>query len=54
MSDKQNITFTVNGIERTVHVEPRRTLADALAPLGVGIFEMPITPQRILHLLREA
>jgi carbon-monoxide dehydrogenase small subunit len=30
MSDKQNITFTVNGIERTVHVEPRRTLADAL------------------------
>jgi hypothetical protein len=27
---------------------------DALAPCGVGIFEMPITPQRILQLLREA
>jgi len=29
-------------------------VSDALAPFGVGIFEMPITPQRILHLLREA
>jgi carbon-monoxide dehydrogenase large subunit len=29
-------------------------VADALAPFGVGIFEMPITPQRILQLLREA
>jgi carbon-monoxide dehydrogenase large subunit len=29
-------------------------VSDALAPLGVGIFEMPITPQRILQLLREA
>jgi aerobic carbon-monoxide dehydrogenase large subunit len=29
-------------------------VSDALAPLGVGIFEMPITPQRIRQLLREA
>ena len=29
-------------------------VSDALAPFGVGIFEMPITPQRILRLLREA
>ncbi|MBV9814409.1 MAG: hypothetical protein JO229_01510, partial [Alphaproteobacteria bacterium] len=29
-------------------------VSDALAPFGVGIFEMPITPQRVLHLLREA
>jgi hypothetical protein len=29
-------------------------LLDALAPFGVGIFEMPITPQRIRQLLREA
>jgi aerobic carbon-monoxide dehydrogenase large subunit len=29
-------------------------VSDALAPFGVGIFEMPITPQRILQLLREA
>ena len=29
-------------------------VSDALAPLGVGIFEMPITPQRILQLLRQA
>jgi aerobic carbon-monoxide dehydrogenase large subunit len=28
-------------------------VSDALAPFGVGIFEMPITPQRILQLLRE-
>src|SRR5262249_38721492 len=30
MSDKQNVTFTVNGDERTIRVEPRRSLADAL------------------------
>jgi carbon-monoxide dehydrogenase small subunit len=30
MSDKQDITFTVNGGERTIRVEPRRSLADAL------------------------
>ena len=29
-------------------------VSDALAPFGVGIFEMPITPQRILQLLRKA
>ena len=29
-------------------------VSDALAPFGVGIFEMPITPQRIVQLLREA
>jgi aerobic carbon-monoxide dehydrogenase large subunit len=29
-------------------------ISDALAPFGIGIFEMPITPQRILQLLREA
>ena len=29
-------------------------VSDALAPFGVGIFEMPITPQRVLQLLREA
>jgi aerobic carbon-monoxide dehydrogenase large subunit len=29
-------------------------VSDALAPFGVDIFEMPITPQRILQLLREA
>src|SRR5216684_4461799 len=29
-------------------------ISDALAPFGVGIFEMPITPQRILQKLREA
>ncbi|MBO0739442.1 MAG: xanthine dehydrogenase family protein, partial [Alphaproteobacteria bacterium] len=29
-------------------------VSDALAPFGVGVFEMPITPQRILQLLREA
>jgi carbon-monoxide dehydrogenase large subunit len=29
-------------------------VSDALAPFGVGIFEMPITSQRILQLLREA
>ena len=29
-------------------------VSDALAPFGVGIFEMPITPQRILQLLGEA
>jgi carbon-monoxide dehydrogenase large subunit len=29
-------------------------VSDALAPFGVGIFEMPITPQRILQLMREA
>ena len=30
MTDKTNVTFTVNGEPRTVTVEPRRTLADAL------------------------
>jgi aerobic carbon-monoxide dehydrogenase large subunit len=29
-------------------------VSDALAPFDVGVFEMPITPQRILQLLREA
>jgi len=29
-------------------------VSDALAPFGIGIFEMPITPQRISQLLREA
>jgi carbon-monoxide dehydrogenase large subunit len=28
-------------------------VSNALAPFGVGIFEMPITPQRVLQLLRE-
>lgn len=28
-------------------------VTDALSPLGIEIFEMPITPQRILQLLRE-
>ena len=30
MSDQQDVTFTVNGDERVVRVEPRRSLADAL------------------------
>src|ERR1700746_4076133 len=30
MSERQDVTFTVNGDERTIHVEPRRSLADAL------------------------
>ena len=30
MTDKIDISFTVNGAERTIAVEPRRTLADAL------------------------
>ena len=30
MSDKQDVSFTVNGGERTIRVEPRRSLADAL------------------------
>ena len=30
MSDRQDVTFTVNGEERTIRVEPRRSLADAL------------------------
>jgi carbon-monoxide dehydrogenase large subunit len=29
-------------------------VADALSPFGIGIFEMPITPQRILNLLRQS
>jgi aerobic carbon-monoxide dehydrogenase large subunit len=29
-------------------------VADALAPFGIAIFEMPVTPQRIRNLLREA
>jgi aerobic carbon-monoxide dehydrogenase large subunit len=29
-------------------------VSDALAPFGVGVFEMPITPRRILQLLHEA
>ena len=30
MTDKMDVSFTVNGEARTVRVEPRRTLADAL------------------------
>ena len=30
MSDKQDVTFTVNGEKRLTRVEPRRSLADAL------------------------
>ena len=30
MSDKQDVTLTVNGDKRTICVEPRRSLADAL------------------------
>jgi carbon-monoxide dehydrogenase small subunit len=30
MTDKQDVTFMVNGEERMIRVEPRRTLADAL------------------------
>ena len=30
MTDKIDVTFTVNGVSRTVTVEPRRTLADTL------------------------
>ncbi len=30
MSDKYDVTFTVNGDKRTIRVEPRRSLADAL------------------------
>jgi carbon-monoxide dehydrogenase small subunit len=30
MSDKQDVTFTVNGEARIIRVEPRRSLADAL------------------------
>jgi aerobic carbon-monoxide dehydrogenase small subunit len=30
MSDRQDVTFTVNGEERTIRVEARRILADAL------------------------
>jgi aerobic carbon-monoxide dehydrogenase small subunit len=30
MTDKMDLSFTVNGTPRTVRVEPRRTLADAL------------------------
>ena len=30
MSDKQDVTFTVNGETRMIRVEPRRSLADAL------------------------
>ena len=30
MSEKQDVTFTVNGDKRTIRVEPRRSLADAL------------------------
>jgi carbon-monoxide dehydrogenase small subunit len=30
MSDKQDVSFTVNGGERRIRVEPRRSLADAL------------------------
>ena len=29
-------------------------ITDALSPFGVEIFEMPITPQRILHLVSES
>ena len=30
MSERQNVTFTVNGEKRVIRVEPRRSLADAL------------------------
>ncbi|MBO0738421.1 MAG: (2Fe-2S)-binding protein [Alphaproteobacteria bacterium] len=30
MSDKYDVTFSVNGDQRTIHVEARRSLADAL------------------------
>ena len=30
MSERQDVTFTVNGDERTIGIEPRRSLADAL------------------------
>ena len=30
MSDRQDVTFTVNGEQRVIRVEPRRSLADAL------------------------
>jgi carbon-monoxide dehydrogenase small subunit len=30
MTDRMDVTFTVNGEPRTIRVEPRRTLADAL------------------------
>jgi carbon-monoxide dehydrogenase small subunit len=30
MTDSIDVTFTVNGAIRTIHVEPRRSLADAL------------------------
>jgi aerobic carbon-monoxide dehydrogenase small subunit len=30
MSDRRDVTFTVNGDERVIRVEPRRSLADAL------------------------
>jgi aerobic carbon-monoxide dehydrogenase small subunit len=30
MSDRQDVTFTVNGDQRMIRVEPRRSLADAL------------------------
>ena len=30
ISDKQDVTFAVNGDERVIRVEPRRSLADAL------------------------
>ena len=30
MNERQDVTFTVNGDERVIRVEPRRTLADAL------------------------
>ena len=30
MSDREDVTFTVNGEERMIRVEPRRSLADAL------------------------
>jgi aerobic carbon-monoxide dehydrogenase small subunit len=30
MTETIEVSFTVNGEERTIHVEPRRTLADAL------------------------
>ena len=30
MSERQHVTFTVNGDKHTIRVEPRRSLADAL------------------------
>jgi 2-furoyl-CoA dehydrogenase large subunit len=38
----------------TVPAVLANAVSDALAPLGVRITELPITPTRLWHLLREA